>query len=87
MSKKGQAVLVIVISIAVWVAGVFLLYDSYKTGPQIMDTDRRTGQIIGPKNFVEAKSGQLALLSLVCGLVDLGVILRAAKDQAQKEAR
>ena len=81
MSKKGQAILVIVISIAVWVAGVFLLYDSFRSGPTIMDTDRRTGRIIGPKNFVEAKSGQLALLSLLCGGAGFAAMLRAAKKQ------
>ena len=81
MSKKGQAILVIALSIAVWVAGVLLLYDSFKTGPTILDIDRRTGQIIGPKNFVEAKSGQLALLTLLCGGAGVAAMLRAAKKQ------
>ena len=81
MSKKGSAILVIVICIAVWVAGVLLLYDSYKTGPTILDIDRRTGQIIGPKNFVEAKSGQLGLLTLLCGIAGVAAMLRAAKKQ------
>lgn len=81
MSKKGQAILVIVVSVVVWIAGVLLLYDSYKTGPQIMDTDHRTGQIIGRKNFVEAKSGQLALLTLLCGVADFAVMARALRRQ------
>ena len=79
MSKKGQAIIVIVICIAVWIAGLLLLYDSHKTGPRLMDIDRKTGQIIGPKNFVEAKSGQLALLTLLCGGAGLAAMLRAAK--------
>lgn len=81
MSKRGQSIIVIFICIAVWVAGLLLLYDSHKTGPQPMDIDRRTGQIIGPKNFVEAKSGQLALLTLVCGIAGFAAMLRAAKRQ------
>lgn len=84
MSKKGQMILVIVISTIVWVAGVRLIYNSYETGPRWMDIDR-TGKIIGPKNFVEAKSGQLALLTLLCGFADIVVILRAGWPQPKKE--
>jgi len=88
MSKTAQVIVAIVICAAVWIAGVFYLYRSYKAGDvrvrggvvtvaRELDVDRH-GNVLGEKNFVEAKSAQLALLTLACGGVGLVFIVRAA---------
>lgn len=90
MSRKAQMISAIVICAAGWIAGVYYLYDSHKTGDvrvsggvvtvaRELDVDRKTGKVLGEKNFVEAKSGELALLTLACGVVGLIFIVRAVK--------
>ena len=86
MSRKAQMIIAIVICAAVWMAGVYYLYDSYKTGDvrvsgnirtvsRELDVDRN-GKVLGEKNFVEAKSAPLFLLTLACGAVGLIFIVR-----------
>lgn len=90
MSKRAQMIIAIIICAAVWIAGVYYLYNSHKTGDvrvsggvvtvaRELDVDRKTGKVLGEKNFVEAKSGELALLTLACGAVGLIFIVRAVK--------
>ena len=87
MSRKVQMIVAILICAAVWVGGVYYLYQSYKTGDvrvsggvrtvaRESDVDRN-GNVLGEKSFVEAKSPQLALLTLACGGVGLVFIVRA----------
>lgn len=89
MSRKAQMIIILVICAAVWIGGVYYLYQSYKTGDvrvsggvrtvaRELDVDRN-GNVLGEKSFVEAKAPHLALLSLACGGVGLVFILRAAR--------
>lgn len=85
MSRKAQMIIAIVICAVVWIGGVYYLYDSYKTGDVRVsgnirtvarELDVRDGKIVGEKNFVEAKAGQVVLLSMACGVVGLIFIAR-----------
>ena len=87
MSRKTQMIIGIVMCAAVWIGGVYYLYQSYKTGDvrvvggvvtvsRPLDVDRH-GNVLGPKSFVEAKAPQLALLTLACGGVGLFFVIRA----------
>jgi hypothetical protein len=97
MSRKAQMIIAIVICAVVWIAGVYYLYDSYKTGDvrvsgnivtvaREMDVDRN-GKVLGEKNFVEAKSAPLALLSLACGVVGLIFIVRGFTGPPQHSVK
>ena len=87
MSRKIQMIIGIVICAAVWIGGVYYLYQSHKSGEvrvsggvvtvsRPLDVDRH-GNVLGPKSFVEAKAPQLVLLTLACGGVGLAFVIRA----------
>lgn len=96
MSRKVQMIIAIVICAVVWIGGVYYLYDSYKTGDVRVsgnivtvarEMDVRDGKVVGEKNFVEAKAGQVALLSIACGVVGLIFIARTFKSPPQNSVR
>jgi hypothetical protein len=99
MTKPAKILMiaVIVICAAAWIGGVFLMHESWKTGDlqvsggvttvaREMKVDSKTGEL-REKNFIEAKGGELVLLTLACAAVAaLSVLITQKKKPAASES-
>lgn len=91
MSKRLLAIVVFVLSLAVWIPSFIYLHNSYQTGnvekhgnmvmvTRELNVDRRTGRPLGPESFLEARQGaKLILLTLVLAIVNAVVLVRSTR--------
>ncbi len=97
MSKKIKWLLVLVLVMGVWAAGVFYLYRSYSSegvvqvgiGVKAINkefrVDPKTGALVEvKKSFLESKLPELLILTLMCGSMALFTIVRAIKSRSEE---
>jgi hypothetical protein len=97
MARRTKMIILFAVSVAVWVGVVCYLYNDYNTPKAGEPNSSGWVAVIGKemkqdkngkwveKSFVEAKAGQLVLLTLVCGGVALFAGLRALKRPVPEE--
>ncbi len=74
--KRKWVIFVLLGMIVVCAVGTYLLHWSYQTGPKELDFDQ--GELVGEKDFIQAKAPELTLLFIGCGILGL-VVLKILK--------
>lgn len=99
MSKKSKWRLVLIISIVVWIAGIFYLNNLYNAKWEIdqgggfktvvgkpIRINPRTGKS-EEMPFIEAKANELFLLTLICGVAAAVAIRKARKSRSDDKGQ